>query len=82
MSPFSLKKKIRVLVVDDSVFFRKVLENALIEDPRIEVVGMAGDAQEAMQKILALQPLSLIHISTTTLPWITNSPNVRTTSPA
>ena len=51
-----LNKKIRLLIVDDSVFFRKALSNALSSDPRIEVVGMAVDAMDAMSKITSLRP--------------------------
>lgn len=47
---------IRVLIVDDSLFFRKTLERGLLADPRIQVVGMAGDALEAMDKIRELHP--------------------------
>lgn len=51
-----ITKKIRLLIVDDSLFFRKALENALSADQRIEVVGMAVDAMDAMDKIKALHP--------------------------
>lgn len=47
---------IRVLVVDDSVFVRRVLVRILEEDPDFHVVGTAADGQEALQKVLALQP--------------------------
>ncbi len=48
--------KIKLLIVDDSLFFRKSLERGLSKDPRIEIVGMAGDAFEAMDKIRLLKP--------------------------
>ena len=38
---------IRVLVVDDSAFFRKVVSDILGSDPGIEVVGTANDGKEA-----------------------------------
>ena len=47
MPDLSFSKKIRLLIVDDSFFFRIVLKNGLDADPRIEVVGMAADAEEA-----------------------------------
>ncbi len=53
MPPLS---KIRVLIVDDSIFFRTTLERGLKADPRIEVVGTAADALEAMNKIQELRP--------------------------
>ena len=49
-------KKIRVLVVDDSVFFRKVLTDNLKKDHRIEVIDTAIDAFDAEKKILELKP--------------------------
>ncbi len=48
--------KIRVLIVDDSLFFRTSLERALKKDPHIEIVGTAYDASDAMQKIQQLKP--------------------------
>ncbi|MDR1322350.1 MAG: chemotaxis response regulator protein-glutamate methylesterase [Gracilibacteraceae bacterium] len=51
-----VKKKIRVLIVDDSHFFRGVLTNGLRQDDRIEVVGTAADAQDAENKIRELRP--------------------------
>ena len=48
--------KIRVLIVDDSLFFLKTLEQGLIADPRIEVIGTAMDAVEAEAKIKQLNP--------------------------
>ena len=54
-APYS-NKKIRVLVVDDSMFFRRALSDNLSRDARIEVVGMAVDAIDAMNKIRTLKP--------------------------
>ena len=48
--------KIRLLIVDDSVFFRKALTDALAGDPRIQVIGTAVDAMDAMEKIKTLKP--------------------------
>lgn len=49
-------KKIRVLVVDDSLVFRELLVRNLNKDPGIEVVGVAKDAFEARDAIVALKP--------------------------
>ena len=49
-------KRIRVLVVDDSAFARKVLRMALNADPRLDVVGTASDGLDALEKIDALKP--------------------------
>ncbi|HYQ17323.1 MAG TPA: chemotaxis-specific protein-glutamate methyltransferase CheB [Polyangiaceae bacterium] len=49
-------KKIRVLVVDDSAFARKVLRQVLSRSPHIEVVGTAHDGLDALERILELKP--------------------------
>lgn len=48
--------KIRVLVVDDSAVARAVFSRQLSADPKIEVVGAAGDGIEALEKVKALRP--------------------------
>ncbi|WP_175562167.1 protein-glutamate methylesterase/protein-glutamine glutaminase [Clostridium magnum] len=49
-------KKIRVLVVDDSIVFREVLSMGISSDPYIEVVAKAVDPFDARDKILEFQP--------------------------
>lgn len=51
-----IQKKIRVLVIDDSVFFQDALARGLALDPAIEVVGTASDPYVARDKILELNP--------------------------
>ncbi|NCC16979.1 MAG: chemotaxis response regulator protein-glutamate methylesterase [Clostridia bacterium] len=51
-----MNKKIKVLVVDDSLFFRGVLTKKLAEFNHIEVLGYARDAFEAKIKIPELNP--------------------------
>lgn len=46
----------RVLVVDDSAFARKVVRESLLTSPQIEVVGIARDGIDALEKIAALKP--------------------------
>ncbi|MEM1485280.1 chemotaxis response regulator protein-glutamate methylesterase [Oscillospiraceae bacterium PP1C4] len=48
--------KIRVLIVDDSIFFRKILEQNLTLDNNIQIIGTAVDSFDAMEKIRALKP--------------------------
>lgn len=48
--------RVRVLVVDDSAFARKVLRQALEASPRLDVVGTARDGLDALEKIADLQP--------------------------
>jgi len=48
--------KARVLVVDDSVVFRNFLRGCLNDLGNIEVVGVARDGIDALEKISALKP--------------------------
>lgn len=48
--------KIRVLVVDDSAFMRKIISEILASQEDMEVVGMARDGLEALDKAAALAP--------------------------
>lgn len=50
------KRKIRVLVVDDSIFMRKLIVDLLHSDEQIEVVGEAKDGLEAVSLVKKLQP--------------------------
>ena len=47
---------IRVLVVDDSAFIRKIISNMLASDPRISIVGTARNGDEALAQVKALKP--------------------------
>jgi two-component system chemotaxis response regulator CheB len=49
-------KKIRVLVVDDSAFMRKVLQGIITSDPHLEVCGEARDGRDAVTQTEALKP--------------------------
>lgn len=46
----------RVLVVDDSGFFRRRVKEILEEDPMITVIGDAANGQEAIDKTAELKP--------------------------
>lgn len=49
-------RRIRVLVVDDSVVVRRLVTDVLSGDPDIEVVGIAANGRIALQKIAQLAP--------------------------
>jgi two-component system chemotaxis response regulator CheB len=49
-------RKIRVLIVDDSVVVRRILSDTLAAEPDIEVVGTAADPYVARDLILQLNP--------------------------
>lgn len=50
------KKKIRVLVVDDSAVMRKLISSLLDKDPQIEVIATAIDGCFALAKVEQLKP--------------------------
>ena len=49
-------RKIRVLVVDDSAFMRKVLQSIIAADPQLEVCGEARDGRDAVTQADVLKP--------------------------
>jgi two-component system chemotaxis response regulator CheB len=51
-----MAKHVRVLVVDDSSFYRKRIRSSLNESPQIEVVGEAGNGEEALRLNRTLSP--------------------------
>ncbi|SMC35858.1 protein-glutamate methylesterase/protein-glutamine glutaminase [Papillibacter cinnamivorans] len=51
-----MDKKIRVLVVDDSLMYREFLRRKLSADPGVEVVATAVDPYDARDKIVEFMP--------------------------
>jgi two-component system chemotaxis response regulator CheB len=51
-----VKELVRVLVVDDSAFARKVMREVLAAEAGVEVVGLAHNGLEALEKIKELRP--------------------------
>ncbi|MCS7305246.1 MAG: chemotaxis response regulator protein-glutamate methylesterase [Thermoguttaceae bacterium] len=49
-------RKIRVLIVDDSMVIRQMLSDLISQMPDMEVVGMASDGLQALEKIPQLNP--------------------------
>lgn len=49
-------RKIKLLVVDDSLLFREVLSRYIRQDQEIDVVGTAGDPYNARDMILKFEP--------------------------
>jgi two-component system, chemotaxis family, protein-glutamate methylesterase/glutaminase len=52
----SPEKKLRVLIVDDSAFMCKVLEEIINSDPQLEVAGQARDGRDAVALADSLRP--------------------------
>ncbi|MFS0561189.1 chemotaxis response regulator protein-glutamate methylesterase [Terribacillus sp. 179-K 1B1 HS] len=48
--------KIRVLVVDDSAFMRKIISDLLNSDDRLEVIGTARNGKDGLGQISQLKP--------------------------
>lgn len=52
----AILKRVRVLIVDDSILFRTTLQQKLGADRSLEIVGTAIDPVDAMEKIKQLRP--------------------------
>ena len=52
LNPTALK----VLIVDDTVLYRKIVSDVLAEIPEVEVVGTAHNGKAALAKIASLKP--------------------------
>ena len=53
-------RKIRVLVVDDVAMVRRLVVDALSIDPEIQVVGVAANGREALERVAAVHPDLLV----------------------
>lgn len=49
-------KKYKVLIVDDSIVYRKLLESTIGKFPQVEVMGKASDGELALKKMELEQP--------------------------
>lgn len=48
--------KVKVMIVDDSAFMRKLISELLAEDNRFEIIGTARNGKDALVKIKSLKP--------------------------
>src|SRR5262245_15634575 len=48
--------RIRVVLADDQVLFREALHNLIAAQPDIDVVGEAGDGEQALRLVAELRP--------------------------
>ena len=55
-----IAREIRVLIVDDQTMLRQALRTALKTYPNIQVVGEAGDGEEAVSNAAKLQPTVVV----------------------
>lgn len=74
--------KIKVLIVDDSIFMRKALDTLLSGEPDIEVVGMAKNGQEAIEMAEQFKPdIITMDIEMPTMDGITALERIMKTNP-
>jgi len=52
----AVAKPIRVMIVDDSAFMRKVLHGIISSDPQLQVCGEARDGRDALAQLEKLRP--------------------------
>lgn len=52
----ALTRPTRVLIVEDSPVMQRLLERAINSDPRLSVVGVAGDADQALSLLRSARP--------------------------
>lgn len=51
-----MSRKIKVMIVDDSMVIRRILAETLAEDPAIEIAGKAANGKIALNKIDSIDP--------------------------
>lgn len=54
--PGDSRNTLKVLIVDDTIFYRKILRNIFSEIPSVEVIGEAGNGKDALRLITELSP--------------------------
>ncbi len=56
MKSSSVAPPIRLLVVDDSAYNRRNIAEVFADHPEVEVVGKAGDGEDALKQVTVLKP--------------------------
>ena len=75
-------KKIRVLVVDDSVVIRRLLTDILSQDPEIELAGTAPNGRIALAKLPQINPdLVTLDVEMPELDGLSTLPELRKSYP-
>jgi two-component system chemotaxis response regulator CheB len=77
-----MMRKIRVLIVDDSLVVRRLVMDELSLQPDIEVVGAAGSGRAALEKLSQLEPdLVILDIEMPEMDGLTALTEMRRTHP-
>lgn len=77
-----MMKPIRVIVIDDSAFMRKVISDILSSDPRIEVASTARNGEDGLKKIEIFKPdVVTMDIHMPVMDGITALQNIMLTNP-
>src|SRR5690625_5072684 len=73
---------IRVLIIEDSAFMRKMITEILESDQRIQVVGTAKNGKEGLSKISQLSPdVVTLDIEMPIMDGMTTLENIMTSNP-
>jgi CheY-like chemotaxis protein len=76
------ESEIRVVVCDDVTEMRKLLRYALETDPRMQVIGEAGDGRQGAEMIAELQPDAvLLDLSMPEMDGLETIPAISSTAP-
>jgi two-component system chemotaxis response regulator CheB len=74
--------KIRILVVDDAVVFRRVLADALSSDPTLDVVGVAANGRIALERMAQVTPdIVILDVEMPEMDGLTTLAQLRKTYP-
>jgi len=77
-----MEDKTRILIVDDHPFFREGLKSLLAQNAAFEVVGEAGEGDEALKKAEDLRPdLVIMDITLPDMSGIEVTRNIRESLP-
>lgn len=75
-------KPVRVLIIEDSAFMRKMITEILMSDERIQVIGTAKNGEDGLRKIKSLSPdVVTIDIEMPVMDGITALENIMKTDP-